>query len=164
VLRLLQPVAADTKFIFYWLLARRPVLIALSSGGGQPNLNQAELRSIRAELPPVEEQRAIAAFLDRETARLDGLVAQKEKLLALLEEKRASLITHAVTRGLNPHAPTKPSGIPWLGHIPQHWEVKRLQFVAPLLGGYARSRTDSFGDEGTPDVRMNSLPYSAARA
>ena len=80
----------------------------------------------RVELPPVEEQRAIAAFLDRETARIDALVAKKERLIELLQEKRTALITRAVTKGLDPTVPMKDSGVEWLGEIPAHWEVKRL--------------------------------------
>ena len=86
--------------------------------------------SIRASVlafPPLAEQRAIAAFLDRETAKSDALVAQKERLIELLQEKRAALISRAVTRGLDPDAPMKDSGVEWLGEIPAHWEVKRLK-------------------------------------
>lgn len=86
-------------------------------------------------IPPIPQQRAIADYLDRKTARLDRLVAAKEKLLALLTEKRRALITHAVTRGLDPDVPFRDSGIPWLGEIPAHWEVTRLKFVADVQGG-----------------------------
>ncbi len=74
-------------------------------------------------LPPLHEQTAIAAFLDRETAKIDGLVAEQRRLMELLKEKRQAVISHAVTKGLNPHAPMKPSGIEWLGDVPEHWEV-----------------------------------------
>ena len=74
-------------------------------------------------LPPTSEQRAIAAFLDRETARIDALVAKKERLIELLQEKRTALITRAVTKGLDPTVPMKDSGVEWLGEIPAHWEV-----------------------------------------
>ena len=86
-------------------------------------------------LPPVPEQRAIAAFLDRETARIDTLVEKKERLIELLQEKRSALISHAVTRGLDPDVPTKDSGIEWLGEIPVHWEVKRLRMLANIATG-----------------------------
>ena len=72
------------------------------------------------------EQRAIAAFLGRETAKIDALVAKKERLIELLQEKRTALITRAVTRGLDPSVPMKDSGVEWLGEIPAHWGVKRL--------------------------------------
>jgi len=80
-------------------------------------------------LPPAAQQRAIADYLGRETARIDALIAAKERVLGLLAEKRRALITRAVTRGLDPHAPLRDSGIPWLGEIPAHWEVKQAKFV-----------------------------------
>jgi len=86
--------------------------------------------AIRAGLfavPPLQEQRAIGAFLDRETARIDALVAKKERLIELLQEKRAALITRAVTTGLDPNVPMKDSGVEWLGQIPAHWNAKRLR-------------------------------------
>jgi len=91
-------------------------------------------------VPPLPEQRAIAAFLDRETARLDALVTAKERLIALLQEKRDALINHAVTRGLDPAASMKDSGVSWLGEIPEHWEVKRTKYVARLESGHTPSR------------------------
>ena len=72
---------------------------------------------------PIGEQRAIADFLDRETAKIDALVAKKERLIELLQEKRTALITRAVTRGLDPNVPMKDSGVEWLGEIPAHWDV-----------------------------------------
>lgn len=80
-------------------------------------------------IPPAEVQQAIADYLDQETARLDALIAAKERLLVLLTEKRQALITRAVTRGLDPNAPLRDSGIPWLGPIPAHWETKRGKWV-----------------------------------
>lgn len=80
-------------------------------------------------IPPLPQQRAIADYLDRETARLDALVAAKERVLVLLAEKRRALITRAVTRGLDPHAPLRDSGIPWLGEIPAHWETERTRWL-----------------------------------
>ncbi|NOT57673.1 MAG: restriction endonuclease subunit S [Deltaproteobacteria bacterium] len=79
-------------------------------------------------LPEASHQRTIANYLDRETARLDALVAAKERVLGLLAEKRRALITHAVTRGIDPTAPLRDSGIPWLGEIPAHWRTERLKF------------------------------------
>ena len=78
---------------------------------------------------PLDDQRAIARFLDRETAKIDALVAKKEQLIELLQEKRSALITRAVTVGLDPNVPMKDSGVEWAGEIPAHWEVKRLRHV-----------------------------------
>jgi type I restriction enzyme S subunit len=91
-------------------------------------------------MPPVDEQHAIAAFLDAETARIDALVARQEGLIATLREKRRALISHAVTKGLDPSAPMKDSGVPWLGEVPAHWEMKRLKFIAEVRTGVAKGR------------------------
>ena len=80
-------------------------------------------------IAPIEEQRAIAAFLDRETAKIDALVAKKERLIELLQEKRTALITRAVTRGLDPNVLMKDTGVAWLGKIPAHWDVKRVRHI-----------------------------------
>ena len=85
--------------------------------------------------PPLSEQRAIAAFLDRETAKIDALVAKKERLIELLQEKRTALISDAVTKGLDPDVPLKDSGVEWLGEIPAHWEVRRLRTLANIKTG-----------------------------
>jgi type I restriction enzyme, S subunit len=91
-------------------------------------------------IPPEPEQRAIAAFLDRETSRINTLVAKKERLIELLQEQRTTLITRAITKGLNPNAPMKDSGVEWLGGIPAHWEVNRTKFAARLRSGHTPSR------------------------
>jgi type I restriction enzyme, S subunit len=86
-------------------------------------------RRIRVALPPLLEQHTIAAFLDGETARIDALIAKKRRLIKLLREKRQAVISHAVTKGLDPNAPMKDSGIEWLGDIPEHWQVKQLRYL-----------------------------------
>ncbi len=91
-------------------------------------------------LPPLTEQRAIAAFLDRETGKIDALVEEQRRLIALLKEKRQAVISHAVTKGLDPAAPMKPSGMDWLGEIPAHWTVAPLKHLVSrfLAGGLPR--------------------------
>ena len=97
--------------------------------GGQKRVPDAFVRNFATAFPPVTEQTAIAAFLDRETGKIDELVAEQRRLIELLKEKRQAVISHAVTKGLNPHAPTKPSGIEWLGDVPEHWEVRKLSYL-----------------------------------
>ena len=105
-------------------------------------------------IAPIEEQRAIADFLDRETAKIDGLVARKERLIELLREKRAALITRAVTRGLDPNVLMKDSGVEWLGEIPAHWEVKRLKHLTPgTTVGIVVTPSKYYVDEGIPCLR-----------
>jgi len=104
------------------------------------------LGSIRVQKPPLSEQRHIAAFLDRETARIDALVAKKERLIELLQEKRAALITRAVTKGLDPNVPIKDSGVEWLGEIPAHWDAGSLARWWQVID--CKHRTVPFLDEG----------------
>jgi len=87
-------------------------------------------------LPPPDEQCAIAGFLDRETARIDALVAKKERLIELLQEKRSALITRAVTKGLDPNVPMKDSGVEWFGALPEHWTTKQLRFAVTFQRGH----------------------------
>ena len=83
-------------------------------------------------VPSLPEQRSIVDLLDRETAKIDALVAKKGRLMELLQEKRAALITHAVTKGLDPNVPMKDSGVEWLGEIPAHWEIKVLKRLCSI--------------------------------
>lgn len=95
------------------------------------NINGQKYANMPLPVPQIEEQRAIAAFLDQEAAKLDALMAKKEQLIELLQEKRTALITQAVTKGLDPNVPMKDSGVEWLGKIPAHWEAKRLWHLTP---------------------------------
>lgn len=121
----------DTGFCKYAL--RTPQFLweveSRSVGVSYPAINSSELEDIQIELPPLQLQRYIATYLDKETARIDALIDEKEQMLKLLEEKRTSLISHVVTRGLDPSVLTKPSGLEWIGDIPIHWEVKRGKFL-----------------------------------
>ncbi len=87
-------------------------------------------------LPPEDEQRSIAAFLDRETARIDALIEKKQRQIGLLQEKRSALISHAVTKGLDPNTWMKDSGIEWLGEIPKHWRISQLKYVVTFQRGH----------------------------
>ena len=103
-----------------------------------------------AAYPPLAEQQQIAAFLDWKTSQIDALIAKKQALLQKLKEKRLAVITQAVTKGLNPDAPMRDSGIAWLGKVPAHWGVKRLKFVAHVGNGSTPNREDSaYWDGGT---------------
>ena len=121
----------DPWFLRWALFAAYDFLRSISddTGGTKGALTCEEIGALRMPLPPIDEQRAIADYLNRETARLDGLVAAKERVLGLLAEKRRALITRAVTRGLDPRVPLRDSGIPWLGEIPAHWEIERTRWL-----------------------------------
>ena len=106
-----------------------------ANGLTRVGLGQYEIDNVELPFPPPSEQTAIAAFLDRETAKIDELVAEQQHLIDLLKEKRQAVISHAVTRGLNPKARMKPSGIEWLGDVPEHWEVIKIGLFSRFKGG-----------------------------
>lgn len=120
-----------------WLgeLLRSMNLNQYSQSAAQPGISVEVIENLPIPIPPQPEQEVIANYLDRETARIDGLIAAKERMLALLEEKRAALISRVVTRGLDSNVPLKPSGQEWLGEIPAHWGVQRLKQLAEVRGG-----------------------------
>jgi len=101
-------------------------------------------------VPPLPEQKAIAAFLDRETARIDALIAKKQRQIELLQEKRSALISQAVTKGLSPEAPMKDSGIEWLGEIPAHWQANRLRFLVSEPLKYGANQSAELDDPALP--------------
>ena len=128
----------DRRFLFYVSISvtfRRLGEGGMYGAGGQKRVTTAFISDFRTPLPPLAEQRASAGFLDRATARVDALVAKKRRLLGLLAEKRQALITHAVTRGLDPHAPTRPTAIDWLGNVPACWKYPKLKHVCRIQNG-----------------------------
>ena len=131
--------ASNGRYIFFSLLSQREQVLTHKSGGAQGGINQEDVRNIVIVAPPLTEQTAIAEFLDRETGKIDELVAEQRRLIELLKEKRQAVISHAVTKGLNPHAPMKPSGIEWLGDVPEGWTVSALKWLTqpdrPIMYG-----------------------------
>ncbi len=148
----------DARFAFYVyssVLVRELISATVQSvTRSHQRANPEDISKIWLPIPPLAEQRAIADFLDRETERLDALVAQKERLLELLAEKRRALVTRAVTRGLNPAAPLRDSGLPWLGQIPAAWKLNRLKFIAQISYGVG----DELDKSLTSGVPLISLP------
>jgi restriction endonuclease S subunit len=157
----LRPKAVDSRFLFYVTACdafRKIGATEMSGAAGQKRVPEGFLQNLILPLPPLPTQRRIAAYLDRETARIDALVAEKEALLRLLEEKRASLISHAVTRGLNPKAKLKPSCIPWLGDVPEHWDVRRMRFLLKGAMKYGANESALSDDPDHPRfIRITDL-------
>ena len=155
-----RPTVADANpsYLNYYCRSRfgRALISRLGFGFTRINLRTGALLSTPVLFPPLPEQRAIAAFLDRETVKIDGLVAAQRRLIELLKEKRQAVISHAVTKGLDPKAPMKPSGVEWLGDVPAHWEVKRLRQIGRLLKGGGGTKEDVV-DAGVPCVRYGDL-------
>ncbi len=177
------------KYYYYFLHYLDLIKHLYTLGGGvRQSSDYKELGKFKIPFPPLPEQRAIAAFLDRKTEQIQSLIQRKQKLIELLKEQKAALINRAVTRGLDPQAPLKNSGIDWLGDIPEQWEAVKLKFVVNLnvnpkesdhnsfkialenieswTGKYVPTTDAPFEGEGTPfnpgDVLFNKLrPYLA---
>ena len=161
----IRPRQLESSFASYALRAPHFVerVVANSVGVSYPAINASSLACFPIAYPKVAEQRAIAAFLDRETAKIDGLVARKERLIELLQEKRAALITRAVTRGLDPNVLLKDSGVAWLGEIPAHWETLALSRVtiSRCDGPFgSRLKSEHYSESGTRVVRLQNIGWA----
>ena len=165
----MRPVEVEPRFLRYVVLCRAFVetMDASTFGSRMPRADWDFIGNMLVPVPEEGTQRAIADYLDRETARLDALVAAKERVLALLAEKRQALITHAVTRGLDPDVPLRDSGIPWLSEIPAHWENWKLGHTAEIGNGSTPNRGNAaYWAEGTIPWLNSSVvnQYVAAKA
>ena len=149
---LVKPRGIDREYFFWACKAIEDQVRSETTGMGIPHVNWEYLANLRIPVPDERKQRAIADYLERETGRIDALITAKERLLALLAEKRRALITRAVTRGLDPNAPMKDSGIPWLGEIPAHWTAIRINHVVTLR----RSRVQS-DEERKPYIGLEHI-------
>jgi type I restriction enzyme S subunit len=117
--------------------------------GGQKRVPDDFVREFRLAFPPLPEQQAIASFLDHETGRIDKLIGKKHKFVELLKEKRTALISHVVTKGLDPKVKMKLSGVEWLGDVPEHWDVKKLRYISNIQTG-DKDTIDSVDDGNFP--------------
>jgi type I restriction enzyme S subunit len=149
----------DARYLFYLTIAhdfRNQGESEMLGAGGQKRVPEDFLKDWRPALPRVEIQQRIARFLDEKTARIDALIEKKQALLERLAEKRQALIARAVTKGLNPDVPMKPSGVDWLGDIPAHWQQNRLRFtVGRIEQGWSpqcESRQAEIGEWGVLKV------------
>lgn len=138
------------KFAFYWFQSNKSNIISLSFGGGQPNISQDIIRNIRICTPTTKEQQLIVSFLDEKVLQIDSLIEKKKQLIDLLKEERAAVINQAVTKGINPNAEMKDSGIEWLGEIPMHWKITKLKREVTKL-------TD--GAHVSPDLSSKDFPF-----
>ena len=157
---------ANSKYIFYVYSSNstRDLLASKSESATRSHkrVNPSEIAKLKFLLPPINAQNQIANYLDRETAHIDALIQAKENLLTMLAEKRQALITQAVTRGLDPNVPLKPSGIDWLGNVPEHWEVKKLKHVTSKIGSGVTPKGGSevYQKEGIPFLRSQNIHFS----
>lgn len=149
----------NNKFLYYFVIFLHDELNSIGTGSTYLAVTTENVKNTFALLPPIIEQTAIAEFLDEKTAQIDKLIANKLRLIELLKEERTAIINQAVTRGINPHAKLKPSGIAWLGDIPEHWEVKKLKYLVSKVGsGITPSGGASvYQQEGIPLLRSQNI-------
>ena len=126
--------------------------------------NYSAMSGITLAMPPLEERESIATFLDHETAKIDALIAEQQRLIELLQEKRQAVISHAVTKGLNPHAPMKDSGVEWLGDVPEHWDAPKIKHRFRTTSGSTPNSealdvyyTTDDDDEAIPWIRTTDI-------
>lgn len=155
---------ADASFVHRWtqspLYRAQVQMVCAGASSSMQNLSQDDFRSFLLPLPPLSEQTTIASFLDSETAKIDDLVAEQQNLIALLKEKRQALISHAVTKGLNPNVAMKDSGVEWLGEVPAHWDVMPLsRLTAEKCDGPFGSgiKSEHYTESGALVVRLQNI-------
>lgn len=158
----------NQRYLLWWLEYLKPNLREQASSNTQDNLNAEKVRNLVAPHIPLAEQQVIADHLDRETYRIDTLITKKTRFIELLREKRQALITHAVTKGLDPNVKVKDSGVEWLGDVPEHWKALPLRRVVTAVktGGTPSSEPPSSDADGlawyTPGDFGNSLVLGAS--
>ncbi len=143
----------DPEFLFYITISnlfRSLGESEMCGAGGQKRVPESFIKDFVAALPSLPEQQTIARFLDHKTAQIDALIAKKQTLLEKLAEKRTALISHAVTKGLDPNVKMKDSGVEWLGQVPEHWDVKRLKFLVSSPLKYGANETAELTDTEFP--------------
>lgn len=152
-----DPGAAHPGWL-YWCLKAVTQYVERQAHGiiGMVHVTQGKLGAVAVPLPSQREQEAVAAFLDRETAKIDALVEEQRRLIELLKEKRQAVISHAVTKGLDPSSPMKDSGVEWLGEVPAHWRLRPLKHVARFQSGGTPSKE-------RPDLWDGDVPWASAK-
>ena len=158
----------DSRFLFYSTMShpfRKIGESTMYGAGGQKRVSDDFIQNLRWPIPSFPEQRAIAAYLDRETERIDALVAKKERLIELLEEKRTALISHAVTKGLDENAEMKDSGVEWIGKIPAKWDTVKLKWATSKIGSGVTPKggSEAYVDEGITFLRSQNIHFDGLR-
>lgn len=146
------------NYVFCCFYASNINICSIKQNTGIQNLDSASYLAEKIGLPLLSEQEKIAAFLDHETAKIDALIEKQQRLIELLKEKRQAVISHAVTKGLNPNAPMKDSGVEWLGEVPAHWEIRAISKLSKkITNGYVGPTRDILVDEGVPYIQATHI-------
>ncbi len=136
------------SYALYFLNSIKEHIVSEADSSTLPIFNQTQTKELRITNPPLEEQAQIANYLDLKTTQIDDLICKKEKLIELLKEERTAIINQAVTKGLDPNAPMKDSGIEWLGEIPKHWTRYRIDWIAEITRGNTGFKRDELLNKG----------------
>lgn len=146
---------AYSQYLAYQLKSQEFVdaVVANSEGVSYPAINASRLIELTIVLPPGDKQQSIASFLDRKTTEIDALIGKKRRMIELLQEKRIAVISHAVTKGLDPNAPMKDSEVEWLGKVPRHWEVWKVTHGFFSIGSGTTPKSDS------PEYYNGDIPW-----
>ena len=150
----------STSFLNYFLQSHEcEIQFSLEARGGVQNfVSLGTLRDLGVPVISTEEQVNIANFLDHETAKIDTLIEKQQQLIKLLKEKRQAVISHAVTKGLDPSAPMRDSGVEWLGEVPENWVVGRYKFcTSRIVVGIAEAATHAYAEVGVPIIRSTNI-------
>lgn len=151
----------NSKFLNYYSLTEDFISQVNSStyGSKMPRASWDFISLMGVPVPPVVDSEKIANFLDHETAKIDTLIDKQQQLIQLLKEKRQAVISHAVTKGLNPNAPMRDSGVEWLGEVPEHWEISRVGFHAEKIGSgkTPRGGSEIYQVEGVLFLRSQNI-------
>jgi type I restriction enzyme S subunit len=149
IFRVSPSAEVNKKYLYYVIKHVAPKLADFDAHGSTMRHIKKESLGEKIYTPSVFEQGLIAAFLDHETTKIDALIAEQQRLIELLQEKRQAVISHAVTKGLNPDVPMKDSGVEWLGEVPEHWKVKPLKHLMTLTSGGTPSKENYAYWDGT---------------
>jgi len=149
----------DNYYFKYLIMSEefQQSLYLFASGSTVKGIKAERFVYLRKLLPPLIEQKRIANFLDHEAAKIDTLIEKQQQLIKLLKEKRQAVISHAVTKGLNPNAPMRDSGVEWLGDVPEHWIITRAKFLFDFVTSGSRGWAEYYSDEGSLFFRITNL-------
>ncbi len=163
IFRVSPSAEADKRYLYYVIKHVAPKLADFDAHGSTMRHIKKESLGEKVYVPSVHDQALISTFLDQETANIDALITEQQRLIELLQEKRQAVISHAVTKGLNPDAPMKDSGVEWLGEVPEHWEITKLGWIStskcdgPFGSGL---KSDHYVEEGVRVVRLQNIKNS----
>jgi type I restriction enzyme, S subunit len=155
----------EPMFYYYFLLANKSLLQVLGRGSTFMELSLDEIKAFTVPLPPLQIQQEISAFLYNATMEIDNLVSAKKKFIQFLSQKRQALITQAVTRGLNPKAKMKATGMEWLGDVPAHWGVKKIKHITSKIGSgiTPKGGAEVYQNSGIPILRSQNIHFAGLK-